>query len=373
MRIGIDIRSLAERQYSGISEYTLNLLRHLFELDSHNEYILFSNAAKDIALPEFNYPNVSKKIYHYPNKLFNIATGIFKIFRIDEMMGGVDVMLIPNFLFTNASKKTKQIIIVHDLSFDLYPQFFTLKKRLWHRLISPKKLCQNAKKVIAISKNTKRDIVDYYKVPEQSVSVVYPGISEIFFQQMPDSYLQIIRSKYNLPENYLFYLGNLEPRKNVLAIIQAFELIEEENLHLVIVGGNAWKYKEIYDYWQKSNKKERILFLGYVDAQDKPGLYHMANVFIYPSIYEGFGLPPVEAMAAGTPVVTSFSSSLPEAVGKAGLLVDPYNYNEISAAIQQILADPKLREELRQRGFEKSNHFHWEKAAREILTIIESV
>lgn len=374
MKIGVDIRCLMEERYSGISEYTYNLLNQLFALDSKNQYLLFYNSRKSVKRPEFNFSNVTFRGFKYPNKLFNLSLRFLKLIRLDKLIGGVDVFLVPNLLFLNLSSACRKILIIHDLSFELYPEFFTLKARLWHKLIGPKKLCRLADAIIAVSQNTKNDIIKIYGISPEKIKTVSPGISEIFFNPAPEAEIEKVKKKYNLADKFIFYLGNLEPRKNVEAIILAFEKIKEPDWHLVIAGSQAWKYKNIYKLWQKSPVRQRIKFLGYVPAVDKPALYAAAGLFVYPSIYEGFGLPPVEAMACGCPVVTSFSSSLVEAVGQAGLLIDPNNYQELAETINQILADPELWRAFKERGLARSQNFHWRKAGEEILeTIVNQV
>jgi len=373
MRIGIDIRCLMESRYSGISEYTYNLLDRLFKIDSKNQYFLFYNSAKPVEIPEFNYPNVEIKRFKYPNKIFNLLLRFFKITEIDRLIGGVDVFLIPNFLFLNLSPACKKILIVHDLSFDIYPEFFTFKKRLWHQLINPKKLCRDSDKIIAISQNTKNDITEIYNINPDNIEIVNPGIADIFFQPIEATGKNAAKEKYNLPDRFIFYLGNLEPRKNLEALLLAFENIADKNINLVIAGGWAWKYENINELWKNSPVKDRIKFLGYIDAKDRPALYSLAEVFVYPSIYEGFGLPPAEAMACGTPVITSFSSSLPEVVGNAGLLIDPNNYNEIGQAIDQLLGDPALTESLAQKGRQKAKQFNWQQVAEKFLKIFDNL
>lgn len=378
MRIGVDIRCLMESQYSGISEYTYNLLKHLFEVDQKNQYFLFYNLAKAPAqMPDFKFPNVEFKEFKYPNKLFNLSLRFLKIAEIDKMIGGVDLFLIPNFLFLNLSPNCKKVLIVHDLSFELYPEFFTAKKRLWHKLIGSKQLCQQVDIIIAISENTKNDIIKLYKISPEKIKVIYPGISEIFFQPISESEKERVKAKYKLPDNYIFYLGNLEPRKNVESIILAFEKLYQMpdaiSHKLIIAGGQAWKYKNIYKLWQNSPIKDQIKFLGYVDTADKPVLYNLAKLFVYPSIYEGFGLPPVEAMACGTPVITSFSSSLSEAIGEAGLLIDPNNINELVEVINQVLINQNLATKLKEKGLAQSKKFTWEKPTREIFEIINNI
>lgn len=370
MKIGVDIRCLMEPQYSGISEYTYNLLKNIFEIDSQNQYILFYNSSKQPSVPDFDYPNVAFKEYKFPNKLFNLSLRFLKITEIDKLIGGVDVFLIPNFLFLNLSKDCRKVVIVHDLSFEIYPEFFTPKKRLWHRLIGPKQMCQQADTIIAISANTKNDIVKIFGINSDKITVIYPGISNNFFDEISETKKVEVKKKYNLPNNYIFYLGNLEPRKNVETLLKAFENIEDPNVHLVLAGSKAWKYKNINKLYNASKIKNRIKFLGYVDSADKPALYNLAAVFVYPSIYEGFGLPPLEAAACGTPVISSFNSSLVEAVGDSGLLIDPNNYNELTQIINQLLKDKALQKTLSARGKINVQKFKWNKASQEILKLI---
>ncbi|MFA6410604.1 MAG: glycosyltransferase family 1 protein [Candidatus Buchananbacteria bacterium] len=371
MKIGVDIRCLMEARYSGISEYAYNLINHLLKIDQKNQYFLFYNSNKVSKLPEFNYPNVKFCGFHYPNKIFNLALRFLKIAKVDKMIGGVDVFLIPNFLFLNLSKDCKKVLIIHDLSFELYPEFFTLKTRLWHKLIGPKKMCEQADQIIAISENTKNDIVKIYGINPAKIKVIYPGISEIFFQPTGEQKIAKIKNKFSLNQDYIFYLGNLEPRKNVQTLILAFEKMANPSLELVIAGTQAWKYKTMYRLWQKSKFKDQIKFLGYVDAADKPALYAGAKMFVYPSIYEGFGLPPLEAMASGTPVITSFNSSLVEAVDQAGLLVDPNNYNELAQIMTKLLADQKLQDFLKAKGIKRSQQFNWPKTSQQILDCLK--
>ena len=373
MKIGIDARCLCEAKYSGISEYTYNLVKHLLKIDNRNQYFLFYNSAKASSVPEFNYPNVTYKGFKYPNKIFNLSIRFLKIAALDKLLGGVDVFITPTFLFTNLSANCKKLLVIHDLSFELYPEFFTFKRRLWHTLIGPQKISQQADKIVAISENTKNDIIKIYGVPEAKIQVLHNGINEMYFQKISEEDKARVKEKYNLPAEYIFSLSNLEPRKNIESLILAFEKINNQNIQLVIAGSQAWKYNKIYKIWQNSPVKNRIKFLGYVDAVDKPALYSLAKLFVYPSIYEGFGLPPIESMACGTPVISSFTSSLVESVGSAGLLIDPNNYNDLTKTIDKFLADEELKKELIVRGLEHSRKFSWDQASRQILSIIQTL
>ncbi|NUM25302.1 MAG: glycosyltransferase family 4 protein [Candidatus Buchananbacteria bacterium] len=370
MKIGVDVRCLMEKQYSGISEYTYNLLKALFKIDQENQYFLFYNSSKPVKMPEFDSPRVFYKAFNYPNKLFNLSLRFLKIAEIDKLVGGVDVFLIPSFLFSNLSKDCRKILIVHDLSFELYPEFFTFKKQLWHHLIEPRRITNTADSIIAISENTKQDVVKIYQTPPEKIDVIYNGISDMFFEPITDNDISRVKKKYDLPDEYIFSLGNLEPRKNVESLLKAFNLLENKSIQLVIAGGQAWKYQKIYQIWQKSAKKNQIKFIGYVDAKDRAALYHLAKVFVYPSIYEGFGLPPIEAMACGTPVISSFTSSLVESVNDAGLLIDPQNYNELAKTIDQYLADSRLQEILKTKGLEYAKQFNWANTAKAVLAVL---
>ena len=372
MRVGIDVRCLMESRYSGISEYTYNLLSHLFRIDQQNQYFLFYNSSKQPRVPRFDFSNVTYREFKYPNRLFNLSLRFLKLTTIDKLVGGVDVFITPNFLFTNLSPSVRKIMIVHDLTFEIYPEFFTAKKRLWHALIGPRQLCEKAQTVVAISQNTRRDIEKIYKINPAKIKVIYQGINDIFFQPITAEQKNTVRQKYGLPDNYIFYLGNLEPRKNVESLLKAFEKTPDQSVNLVLAGSQAWKYQAIQKIWQNSSSKKRVKFLGYVDAVDKPALYSLAKFLVYPSIYEGFGLPPLEAQACGTPVITSFSSSLVEAIGDSGLLIDPNNITELTQVINHLLADDSLRQELASRGFKNAEKFHWEKTAAEILNLINT-
>ncbi|NQU83641.1 MAG: glycosyltransferase family 4 protein [Parcubacteria group bacterium] len=360
-KIGIDIRCLLDENRSGVGEYTFNLLDTLFRTDRENEYFLFFNSWKKPTLPKWNYPNVHFCEFKFPNKLFNMSLKFFKYPKIDKLIADdIDVFLAPNLNFLSLSKDVKKIIIVHDLSFEIYPDFFSLKSRLWHKLINLKKICQEADVVIAVSKNTAQDLNDIYNIPRDKIKVVYSGVET---KQCLVS-TERIKQKYNLPENFILYLGNVEPRKNIDGLITAFEGLK--NYHLVIAGSSGFKSRHLCNDHHKKN----IKFLSYVPEEDRATLYKLAKLFVFPSYYEGFGFPPLEAMTQGTPVVSSISSSLIEVVGDAGILIDPYNTNELAWAMNEILTNKKMRDELIQRGYERVKMFKWKNTAEEVLKII---
>ena len=388
MKIGIDIRTLMDKNYSGVSEYTLNLVREILKQDRENEYVLFYNSFRNVddRIPRFegNYKIVKTR---YPNKLFNfILQMIFKYPKLDKMLG-VEVFLAPNIGFYALSKNCKKILTIHDLAFLRYPEFFSWKRRLWHRLVNAKKLIKQFDKIIAVSENTRWDLVELCGVEEGKVGVVYSGVdshSQIFnfqfsiFKQFSISELQNIRKKYNLPDKYILYLGTVEPRKNIVGLIKAYNLYcsQLSNVNcqkLVVAGAWGWKTKEIKQEWQASPYKNDIKFLDYIDKTDKYVVYYLSEIFVFPSFYEGFGLPVLEAMSVGVPVITSFVSSLPEVAGESAIMVDPNNIYDLAEAMKLVALNQDLRDNLSRLGCEQVKKFSWEKTAQEYLKIFYSI
>lgn len=372
MHIGVDIRSLMERQYSGVAEYTLNLLNALLALDQENKYYLFYNSLKDVELPQFKGKNVKLCGFKYPNKLFNLGLKLWDKWQVDQMIGGVDVFWLPNQQFINLSNKCHKVITFHDLSFERYPEFFSFKRKRWHEVINPKKLAKSFNHLIAVSKSTKNDLMDFYGIKDEKISVIHSGLNEIFSQEISDEKKNRVKDKYNLPDRFIMYLGTLEPRKNVIGLIEAFNRIKSQT-KLIIAGGKGWLYKDIYKAANHSPKKGSIKFLGYVEDKDRPALYSLAELFVFPSYCEGFGFPVLEAMASGTPVITSASSSLPEITNNTAILTNPYNLNELAQVMDQVLLSEELKNSLREKGRDWAKKFSWQEAANKTLEVFKNL
>ena len=381
MNIAIDIRCLMNPNYSGVAQYTYNLLDHLFKIDKQNHYKLFYNSSQNISgnLPKFDYPNVEFYGFKYPNKLLNAAFLFLNYPEIEQLVKGCDLFFVPNPNFCALNKRTNKVITVHDLSFELYPQFFSLKQRLWHKAIKPRQLITTSLKIIADSDNTKNDLIKLYGIEPKKIKVIYPGINHDVYKILDqnDFKFQQIKEKYQLPENFIFYLGTIEPRKNIEGIIEAFNLAKTQNpdsadLHLVIAGDIGWKYKHVFTTADKSSFADQIHFIGYVPENHKAYLYNLAQLFLFPSFYEGFGLPVLEAQACGLPVITSLNSSFPEVVADSAILVNPDNLTEISRAIIQILTIPELKQSLIQKGLTNAQRFSWRQCAQETLDCLIS-
>ena len=378
VKIGIDIRTLMDARYSGVPEYAFNLIKEILRLDNYNEYRLFYNSFGDCPnMPELTGGKVKVIKYNYPNKIFNyLLVKIFNYPKIDKALEA-DVFFMPHINFIGLSGRAKSVIAIHDLSFLRYPEFFSARKNFWHKMVNVKNLLKKFDMAVAASENTKRDIMELCGVNENKIKVIYAGVGEEFKNNIDREKLLEVKNKYKLPDKFILYLGTVEPRKNVDGIIRAYNQLrimnyELRDVKLVIAGGRGWKSENVYREWEKSEFKNDIIFLDYVDGEDKIYLYNLASVFVYPSFYEGFGFPPLEAMASGVPVVASFAASLPEVTGGAALMVDPYNINEIARAMREILTDESLRNKLIARGLERAKKFNWENTAREYLKIFSS-
>jgi len=376
MNIGVDIRPLMVKNKTGIGEYTFELLNAIFKEDKNNHYFLFSNSSKELNknIPNWSQSNIHHIHTSYPNKFLNLALA-FGLININRLLPEkIDYWYSPNINFLSLNKKTKHVLTIHDISFELFPEFYTTKQHLWHKIINPKKQCQQADTIIVPSENTKRDLINYYQITANKIKVIYPGISQIFDLTEAKLKLQktIIQKKYNLPENFILFLGSIEPRKNLLGLIQAFEKLPSnltEKYYLIIAGGSGWKNKNIYDYANQSKLRDHIKFLGYIADDDKPALYALSNLFVFPSFYEGFGFPIIEAMKIGTPIITSNRSSLPEISKGATHLINQNNITDLSSSIKLLLENNRLYAEYLKRGKEIASKYVWENSAKEHLSI----
>lgn len=382
MKIGIDIRCLMQPNYSGVAEYTYNLLTNLFKIDKDNQYLLFYNSSQDVSgnLPNFSGANIKTIGFNYSNKLLNLGLKFFKYPKIDQLLNQVDIFFMPNLNFIALTKQCKKVITVHDLSFKLFPAFLSKKRRLWHAFINPKKLIASSDKIIAVSANTKNDLINYYKIPEHKIKVIYSGLDHDLYRVIAknDPQLAVIKKKYQLPDSFLLFLGTLEPRKNIIGLIEAFNLFKAQpsefaNMHLVIAGERGWNYQQIFTLAENSPFTKQIFYLDYIKRQDKPYIYNLASLFLFPSFYEGFGFPVLEAQACGLPVIASTNSSFPEILNESACLIKPDHLEEISQTILQIESDPQLKQDLINKGLANVKRFSWPTCAQETLRYFEKL
>lgn len=383
MRIAIDLRCLVDGRRTGVEEYVTGLLRALFEKDDTNEFILFYNAWHGELPEDFSwmeeYPNVSVKRFRIPNKLLNGLLWYFHWPKLDILCGGVDIFFMPNLNFTAVSKDTKLVVTAHDLSFEAYPETFSVQRRIWHVLVHFRGLCRRADLILAVSHSTKEDLIAYYRIPEQRIAVIRSGFSREFVRvSRNDPELLRVKDKYHLPYRYILFFGTFEPRKNIRAVVQAYEIYrhsigEKECVPLVLAGSPGWKSDEIFREIKVSPFRSDIRLLGFIDDEDKHALYNLATVFVYPSFYEGFGFPPLESMACGVPTIVSRNSSFPEIVGDGAIMIDPYQPDELYRAMIAILSDHAFAEKLSREGERQTKKYTWERAADELSKMFQYV
>lgn len=373
MNIAIDIRCLMEREQTGVGEYTFHLLRHLFEFDNKNHYYLFYNSRQNVAkiIPHFPKDNVHYCEFKLPNKVLNLMLKVFRYPALDRAIEykyhtpRIDLFLFPNISFFKT--RCPYFITAHDLSFEFFPEFLSLKRRLWHWFINPKKIFQGAESVIAVSKNTKQDLINCYSIPANKIKVIYSGVSSNYkIIHQDNEKTKKIKLKYKLPAKFVLFLGTIEPRKNLSALISAFQIFAEKNPEyaLIIAGKRGWKDKNIIHGIDK-----KIIYTGFIPNADKRYLYNLASMFVYPSYYEGFGFPPLEAMACGCPVITANNSSLSEICSDAALLIDPNNVRDLADAMQE-MTEKEIARHYREKGLEKIKTFNWYKTIQELIKML---
>ncbi len=373
MKIAVDLRSLHASEFSGVESYAANVLERLLRLDHKNNYTLFYNGFSRKKFDYFHFINAKYKQTRIPNRLLNLFLKIFGSPKLESLIGECDVLFMPNWNLAKLRSTTKLILTVHDLSPIAVPELFNIKARLWHKFIGIRSLIKRADVIVAISEYTKSALIDVLKVPESKIHVASLGIDqESYHPELAVSILRDVRNRYSLPADYIFYVGTIEPRKNLNRVIEAFEKIDGPE-SLLIAGKWGWKYSSLMDRIRNSPKRSKIHLLGYVPEGDKPYIMKLARVFVWPSLYEGFGLPALEAMAVGTPVLTSNVTSLPEVVGDSALMVNPYNVDDIAKGLEILLRDEHVRSLYTVKGIERAREFTWDKTAARIHEIINNM
>lgn len=286
----------------------------------------------------------------------------------------------PNVFFTPSHYAPRfspvpTVTSVMDLSYFFFPELFD-KKDLYQLINWTKYSVQQAKKIITISESSKDDIIKKYQVPVHNVAVVYPGIKQPMNLE-PNIYgFTQLQEKYDLSDNFVLFVGTLQPRKNIVRLIEAFAKVDpskKEKLQLVVVGKKGWLYEEILQTPERLGINDRVKFLHGISDEELTVLYKHALCYVLPSLYEGFGLPVLEAMKQGCPVITSKISSLPEAGGDAALYVDPKDTDDIAKKIEKLISDEGLRKDLVAKGYKQVEKFSWEKTAKETLAVLEEV
>ncbi len=390
MRIGIDCRTILHPEKgegAGVGHYTYQLVRHLLKIDKKNTYILFfDRSVQKRRIAKFKQKNALIRFFPFIQYKRLMPQG-FSHLLVNAALSRekLDVFHSPA-LFLPRSYQGSSVITVHDLCIYKFPELTSSVKPLFLKTIIPDTL-KEAKKIIAVSSSTAKDLSEFFDFSRKKIEVVFHGLDQRFFKKVGLSKIGKIKQKYGISKNYLLFLGTLEPRKNIIRIIEAYERLRDgliriqpaskgvkrgrvfSRYQLVLAGSKGFKFQEIKKKISQSEYKKDIILPGYIEADDLGPLFSGAKLFIFPSIYEGFGLPISEAMAKGVPVITSNASSIPEVTGEAAILVDPYNVAEIAQAIYNLLIDKNLRKELKQKGQRRAKKFSWEECAKRTLKV----
>ena len=366
MNIGIDGNEANVGKRVGIGEYA-------FELLSQFEQLSISNLQFTIYLkvPPLSHMPKEREGWRYkvigPSKLWTRFALPLRLFLSNSKP---DVFFTPTH-YAPLFSPCPTAISIMDLSYLHFPELFA-KKDLYQLTNWTKQSVKKAKKIFAISKFSKNDIINSYRVRDRDVVVTYPGIkannSNIKTQNM-----DILKKKYKLDRPYILFVGTLQPRKNIVKLIEAFSKLDKKDIDLVVVGKKGWLYEDILAAPGKFGVLERVKFLDFVRDEELPLFYRHALCFVMPSLYEGFGLPVLEAMREGCPVLASDVSSLPEAGGDAALYFNPGDVSDIAAKIERVIGDEDLRKEMVEKGYKQIKKFSWEKAAGETLKVLQKL
>ncbi len=364
MKIAIDIRT-AGGEKAGKGWYTFHIVQNLLKIDRDNEYILYANDG----IPGFEqFQNAKVKLVNGRGMLWhlNVARDVKK--ERADIFFAPSSYIIPALL----PRSIKTILAIHDLVAFLFPIMHDMKAVLIEKLFLRLALRKSAY-VCAVSENTKKDILDKFNYDKKKISTIYCAAGDDF-QPMNKESLQAFIKATNLPAKFFLAVGTIEPRKNYLNLINAFALINKEfpDYHLVIVGKKGWDFEEVFKQIRGNYLQKKVHILGYLSSKSLVNLYNLARALVFPSFYEGFGIPPLEAMQCSCPVIASNISSIPEVVGGGALLVNPENHLEIAAAMKKLVKDDELYKHLCESGPKQAQKFSWEKSAKRLLEIVKA-
>ncbi len=360
MDIGIDASRAARPERTGTENYSLHLIRALLDLGSPHRFRLYFNQRPSADLFRRS-PQVDWRVIPLPRLWTHLRLASEMLFHAP------DVLFVPAHVLPLIHPPS--VATVHDLGYRHFPEAHTWRARMYLEW-GTRHNARASRLVIADSRATRDDLVSMYGVPEDKIRVVYPGIRPGLAPVRDSAVVDGVLDKYGIPKSYLLYVGTLQPRKNLSRLVEAFAALPDEHT-LVLAGKKGWLYADILRRAQRLGVGHRVIFTGYVPDGDLPALLSGAQLFVFPSLYEGFGLPVLEAMACEVPVVCSDTSSLPEVAGDAALLVSPTDTAGLAAAMNRVLTDPELRRTLVSRGKAQAAGFTWRRCAEQVLKVLE--
>lgn len=373
MRIGINFHTL-DNYISGVEYYSLGLLNGLLHVDPRNDYVVYTNQPSLVKKHVLTSKNLSViEVKHLKTRIARILWEHTQLPRL-AARHELDVLHCPSYICPLYRTSVPYIVTIHDTIAIDHPEWCKQTNALYFNLFM-KAATKKAACVISVSRCTADDLKRNFQLPYSKIRIVYSGIDSTFKAEKDSSRHSEVRIRYNLPEPYILYVGNIEPKKNIWTLLCVQKKLQEKGLphKLVIVGKRSWGAKVELDEIVKEIASKDIISAGYVDRSDLPFVYQMADVFVFLSLYEGFGFPPLEAMACGTPVVSSSRGALNETIRGAALIVEPHNIQQITQAVISMITDSSLRERYIRIGLKQSSLFNWERAAKQTLSVYKEV
>jgi glycosyltransferase involved in cell wall biosynthesis len=371
MRIGIDATALPERPV-GAGNYIIQLIRSLAALMEDDELVVFAQRGRQGLIDQ---PGLKGAQWILASDKSPALRLIWEQTVLPVLVRRARLDLLHSPHYTRPwSLPCTSVVTFHDMTFFLYPEMHTRPKRLFFPL-AIRSSARRADALIADSESTRRDAMRLLSIPPGKICTIPLGIGAEFHPVTDAALLAACRDKYGLPQDFILFVGTVEPRKNLPMLLRAYARLLRSGpaASLVIVGRYGWMYEQVFRQIEELGLKDHITFTGYVPAEDLPVVYNLARLFVYPSLYEGWGFPPLEAMACGTPVITTSVSSMQENVGDAGLLVPPQDEGALHEALRRLLADAHLREDLSYKGRQRAAEFTWTRTARETLNLYRQI
>ncbi len=373
MKILVDANIFTRKQKTGVDYYTLGLVLAAARLMPNDTFILAHFGGGQIDVPA-DIKNIRiKRIWWLPSKMYGLYRHFLKFLPLELFMPvHADAMFFPDFSCPVTIQKVPKLAVIHDLVYLLQPEYVPEGHQAFLKSIVTQAL-QQATQLVVNSESTKRDIVQAYAYPEANMTVIPPAVDHAQYRPVDRKQIDAAKQKYNIKGDYILFLSTLEPRKNVASIIKAYDMLAPElrtKYQLVLAGKKGWLDEEIEALCTKMG--DRVLRTGRVDSEDKAALYSGASLFAFPSAYEGFGMPILEAMACGAPVVTSNISSMPEVAGEAAILVNPSDVHDIVQAFTKVLTDTKLARQLSELGLKQAKQSSWEKSGQQLANVLRS-
>jgi glycosyltransferase involved in cell wall biosynthesis len=373
MKIGFDAKRLFLNN-TGLGNYSRDLVRGILEQAKENDYFLYTTGGEIDLKTKFLKDHPNAEIV-YPSGLYKKMKSYWRSVKLERELikNGVEVYhgLSHEIPRKNKLSKIKYVVTIHDLIFLRFPENYNrIDRKIYKKKVEY--ACKTADKIIAISEQTKRDLMEFLNVPENKIEVIYQSCATSFHHISDYRYRDLIKNKYNLPENYILYVGTIEKRKNLATLIEAIGK-SNTKLPLVAVGKQTDYTKEVMAMVDKYNLGNQVALLQNVSFLDLPSIYQSANLFVYPSFFEGFGIPVLEALYSKTPVIAAIGSCLEEAGGPNSIYIDPKNSDEQASAIDRVIENPELQLEMKEKGFEYAQKFTSENQAKEVLEIYEGL